>query len=36
MEYMPMSAPEKVDFQEAIAVRDVGLSQWSILCDTVA
>lgn len=25
MEHMPMSAPEKVVFQEAIAVRDVGV-----------
>lgn len=25
MEHMPISAPEKVGFQEAIAVRDVGV-----------
>lgn len=26
MEHMPISAPEKVGFQEAIAVRDVGFA----------
>ena len=25
MEHMPISAPEKMGFQEAIAVRDVGI-----------